>query len=170
MRVVFWSAAVVVATLFTSASPVIGAAGRRQAAERPTLSVGAETRLLVVAPHPDDEMLGVAGLTQRVRELNGNVHVIYLTDGDGYPEGVQVQDHIETPSSSDYRGYGRRRRSEARAALRAIGIPDEAHTFLSFPDGGLWFLNGFVRANEVFSRPGPPHVVLPARRNLCCDQ
>jgi LmbE family N-acetylglucosaminyl deacetylase len=30
-----------------------------------------------------------------------------------------------------------------------------------------WFLNGFARTNEVFSRPAPPHVVLPRRRNPC---
>ena len=33
-----------------------------------------------------------------------------------------------------------------------------------------WFLDSFARANEIFSRPAPPHVVLPARRNLCCDE
>src|SRR5205823_1038448 len=30
-----------------------------------------------------------------------------------------------------------------------------------------WFLIGFARANEVFSRPGPPHVVLPIARDPC---
>ena len=33
-----------------------------------------------------------------------------------------------------------------------------------------WFLAGFARSNEVFSRPAPFRVVLPSRRNLCCDQ
>jgi LmbE family N-acetylglucosaminyl deacetylase len=93
--------------------------------------------LLVLAPHPDDETLGAGGLIQRVRTLGGNVQIVYLTDGDGFPEGVQVADHVETPSASDYRGYGRERRSEARAALRVLGVPADAHTFLSFPDSGL---------------------------------
>jgi hypothetical protein len=30
-----------------------------------------------------------------------------------------------------------------------------------------WFLDGFARANEVFSRPAPVKVVLPIRRNVC---
>jgi hypothetical protein len=30
-----------------------------------------------------------------------------------------------------------------------------------------WFLDGFARSNEVFSRPAPAKVVLPIRRNVC---
>jgi hypothetical protein len=30
-----------------------------------------------------------------------------------------------------------------------------------------WFLDGFARSNEIFSRPKPARVVLPVRRNLC---
>src|SRR6185503_19866234 len=33
-----------------------------------------------------------------------------------------------------------------------------------------WFLDGFARSNEMFSRPPSTRVVLPSRRNLCCDR
>jgi LmbE family N-acetylglucosaminyl deacetylase len=33
-----------------------------------------------------------------------------------------------------------------------------------------WFLDGFARSNEVFSRPKPFRVILPSRRSPCCDQ
>jgi LmbE family N-acetylglucosaminyl deacetylase len=126
------------AVVGTLLSPHVHAgAPQRGRPPRPQLTVSSGARLLVIAPHPDDEVLGAGGLIQRVHSLGGNVHVVYLTDGDGYPEGVQVEDHVETPSASDYRGYGRRRRGEARNALRALGLPNDAHTFLSFPDGGL---------------------------------
>jgi LmbE family N-acetylglucosaminyl deacetylase len=115
--------------------------GRRFAPAQPgahqTIAIDASTRLLVVAPHPDDETLGAGGLMQRVREAGGSVHVVYLTDGDGYPEGVRFEDHVESPRPADYRGYGRRRRGEARAALGVLGFRRDAATFLSFPDGGL---------------------------------
>jgi LmbE family N-acetylglucosaminyl deacetylase len=103
----------------------------------PRLAVDGDTRLLVIAPHPDDEILGAGGLMQRVRDAGGLVHVVYLTDGDGYPEGVRAEDHIETPRPADYRGYGRQRRREARAALATLRLGAYDHTFLSFPDGGL---------------------------------
>jgi hypothetical protein len=30
-----------------------------------------------------------------------------------------------------------------------------------------WFLDGFVRSNEVFSRPAPSRVVLPLKHSYC---
>jgi len=33
-----------------------------------------------------------------------------------------------------------------------------------------WFLDGFARSNEVFSRPKPFKAILPSRRSPCCDQ
>src|SRR5437879_982550 len=113
---------------------------RRQPRPRPAiLELPEATRLLVVAPHPDDEMLAAAGLTQRVLETGGTVRVVYLTCGDGYPEGVKDDHHVRAPTAIYYRVYGRQRRREARAALAALGFGPSrySYTFLSFPDGGL---------------------------------
>jgi LmbE family N-acetylglucosaminyl deacetylase len=104
-----------------------------------TLTVTADTRLLVIAPHPDDEILGAGGLMRRVHDLGGWVHVVYLTDGDGYPEGVRLEERgkKKNPSSSDFRDYGRRRQREAHDALKMLGLDEHDATFLRFPDGGL---------------------------------
>ncbi|PYR55721.1 MAG: hypothetical protein DMF91_23620 [Acidobacteria bacterium] len=48
----------------------------------PQVSISRETRALVVAPHPDDEMLAAAGLMQRVHAAGGAVRVVYLTGAD----------------------------------------------------------------------------------------
>src|SRR5262245_46207852 len=119
-----------------SADVNAGAARRGRARRQPppAFVVPSATRLLVVAPHPDDETLGAGGLMQRVRATGGAVKVVYLTDGEGYPEGVRIEDHVASPTTNDYRGYGRRRRHEAAGAL---GLAPSAATFLSFPDGGL---------------------------------
>src|SRR5437763_13071541 len=55
---------------------------------RPVFPLPDATRLMLVAPHPDDDMLGAGGLMQRVLETGGTVRVVYLTDGDGDAEGV----------------------------------------------------------------------------------
>lgn len=95
------------------------------------------TRLLVIAPHPDDEALGAAGLIQRVRAAGGQVHVVLLTSGDGFPEGVEVAAGVAHPAPSDFRGYGVRRERETREAMALLGLRPEAVTFLGFPDEGL---------------------------------
>lgn len=38
-------------------------------------------RLLVIAPHPDDEVLGCGGLIKKIKSVGGKVYVQYLTVG-----------------------------------------------------------------------------------------
>jgi LmbE family N-acetylglucosaminyl deacetylase len=103
-----------------------------------TLTVQPDARLLVVAPHPDDETIGAGGLIQSVREAGGAVRVVYLTDGEAYPDGVRAVGHRSKPYPVNYRDYGKRRQREARDALRTLGVDDaNALTFLGFPNNGL---------------------------------
>ena len=39
-------------------------------------------KLLVIAPHPDDEVVGCAGFIKRIKDEGGKVYVLYLTVGD----------------------------------------------------------------------------------------
>jgi hypothetical protein len=66
------------ATLITAGCAVIATASPPQPPATP-LRVGSGERLLVIAPHPDDEILGTAGLIQRVREHAGRVDVVLVT-------------------------------------------------------------------------------------------
>jgi len=40
-----------------------------------------QQRLFVVAPHPDDEAIGYAGPTARVKALSGQVYVMIVSAG-----------------------------------------------------------------------------------------
>jgi LmbE family N-acetylglucosaminyl deacetylase len=92
---------------------------------------------MVFSPHPDDETLAAAGLIQRVLGLGGSVKVVLMTSGDGFPEGVEMQNRIARPTAQDYRNYGKLRKKEARRALQILGLKKEEIVFLNFPDGGL---------------------------------
>jgi LmbE family N-acetylglucosaminyl deacetylase len=92
---------------------------------------------MVFSPHPDDETLGAGGLIQRVLHLGGAVRVVFLTSGDGYPEGVESEEHIAHPTAQDYRHYGTLRQGESRQVLATLGVEEQAVTFLGFPDRGL---------------------------------
>lgn len=39
-------------------------------------------KLLIVSPHPDDEVLGCGGLIRRIKDQGGKVHILFLTVGD----------------------------------------------------------------------------------------
>jgi len=52
-----------------------------------------DARLLVIAPHPDDEVLGCAGLIHRIKAAGGKVFVLFLTLGttaDYSPQGIST--------------------------------------------------------------------------------
>jgi LmbE family N-acetylglucosaminyl deacetylase len=95
------------------------------------------TRLMVFSPHPDDETLAAGGLIQRVLSLGGSVKVVFMTSGDGFPEGVEKENRIARPTAQDYRNYGKLRKKEARQALHVMGMKKQDIVFLNFPDGGL---------------------------------
>ncbi len=137
------------------------------------LDVPDATRLLVIAPHPDDDVLGAGGLMQRVKAGGGAVRVVYLTDGEGYPEGVKQEDHVEAPTAKDFLGYGKQRRGEARAALLRLGLADAFQTFLGFPDSGLCKLTrvywserrGAYRSPYTrLTRPQKSEILMPSTR------
>lgn len=41
-----------------------------------------QQRLLVIAPHPDDEVIGCGGLIKKIKDEGGKVYVLYMTVGD----------------------------------------------------------------------------------------
>ena len=89
-----------------------------------SLEPPAGTRLVVVAPHPDDETLAAGGLIQRVLAGGGRVRVVVVTDGDGFLEAAaRLSGHPE-PTAEDYRALGRARAGELAVATRQLGVGD----------------------------------------------
>ncbi|GKT10375.1 PIG-L deacetylase family protein [Desulforhabdus sp. TSK] len=116
--------------------------------------ISQQTRLLVFSPHPDDECLGAGGLIQRVLSEGGKVKVAFMTSGDGYPEGVEMEEHISHPKSEDYLEYGKEREEEAIKALTLLGMQKQDIVFLGFPDGGLNYLLWKYRSDpQAYTSP-----------------
>ncbi|MFP5288660.1 MAG: PIG-L family deacetylase, partial [Thermoanaerobaculia bacterium] len=81
-------------------------------------------RVLIVAPHYDDEVLGCGGLAAQLAAGGAVVRVLFLTDGSGGVEEVEDRD-----------AYRERRRQEAEQAVTALGA--EGCDSLALPDGAL---------------------------------
>jgi LmbE family N-acetylglucosaminyl deacetylase len=118
------------------------------------LHISHATRLMVFSPHPDDETLGAGGLIQRVLQSGGKVKLVYMTSGDGFPQGVEMEDHVSIPTAMDYREYGILRRSEALRATATLGLKKRNVIFLGFPDGGLSYLRSkFLTTKSPYTSP-----------------
>jgi len=104
-----------------------GPGGLDEVPERDPATVRPRGRVVVVAPHPDDEVLGVGG-TLAVWAAEGTVVVVVaVTDGEGsHPDSPTL-----TPAA-----LADRRAEERRAALAALGI-EAAVDRLRLPDGAV---------------------------------
>lgn len=99
-------------------------------------------RLLVLAPHPDDESLATGGLILRALARGAAVRVLFATDGDNNPWPQRFVERRWTVSPRDRARWGRRRYAEAHAALAVLGLGPQAARFLHLPDRGLTRLLG----------------------------
>ncbi|MCS7065980.1 MAG: PIG-L family deacetylase, partial [Fimbriimonadales bacterium] len=94
-------------------------------------------RLLIVAPHPDDEVLGCGGLIAEAVRRGALVRVVFLTSGDGYPAAATLLCR-STPTPKDFLELGRLRMREARQAVQVLGLSPRDLVFLGYPDRQLW--------------------------------
>ncbi|KRE93769.1 GlcNAc-PI de-N-acetylase [Frateuria sp. Soil773] len=101
------------------------------------LNLNARTRLLVVAPHPDDESIATGELIQQVRAAGGEVRILLLTDGDNNPWPQRWLERRLRVGPADRRRWGRRRRDEVEQALRLLGVEPAALHAFGWPDMGL---------------------------------
>jgi LmbE family N-acetylglucosaminyl deacetylase len=85
--------------------------------------------VLVVAPHPDDEVLACGGVIQQHLAQGDAVKVVLLTSGDGQRWGLL--------SSLDFVRLGEMRFEESLRALAHLGLTDRDVFRLGYPDRGL---------------------------------
>jgi len=118
-------------------------------------------RVLVVAPHPDDEALGAAGAIQAAVEAGADVHVVYLTHGESNEISALFYQKKPMILKSDFVKVGRVRKREAVEAMALLGVPEKNLIFFGYPDMGtmpMWerfwssvkpFRSFFTRINKV---------------------
>jgi LmbE family N-acetylglucosaminyl deacetylase len=101
--------------------------GSRQLAELPPLCPTRPRRLVVVAPHPDDEVLGAGGLLQYMDCAGVETVVVAVTDGEASHPAAGAQGD-DLPAI---------RAAEARVALERLGCQGTRIQRLGFPDGAV---------------------------------
>jgi LmbE family N-acetylglucosaminyl deacetylase len=102
-----------------------------------TLSLSGADRLLIIAPHPDDESIAAGGLLQAAKAAGAVLRVLVLTDGDNNPwpqRWVEKRWRIDAAARAR---WGARRREEAEVALELLGVSRKDVRFLALPDLGI---------------------------------
>jgi LmbE family N-acetylglucosaminyl deacetylase len=109
--------------------------------------ITSKDRLLIIAPHPDDETLACSGAIQQAIEAGAPVKVVWLTCGDGFEWDELFLSHRAILPQDGMIELGKLRAKEARQATRELGLADKDGIFLGYPDGSLLrlFLDYYAR-------------------------
>jgi LmbE family N-acetylglucosaminyl deacetylase len=99
-----------------------------------SLELSPATRLMILAPHPDDESLGTGGLIQQAIAAGAAIRTVFVTDGDNNPWPQRYLEHRWTIGPEERRRWGARRRREAIQALATLGLGVEHAVFLGMHD------------------------------------
>lgn len=170
-----WLCFVLPVIYFAAAS--LGFAHRHQRANRALTYIQlpltqlptAQTRLLVFAPHPDDETLGCAGLIQQTLKAGGAVRSVIITNGDSFRTAVECENHTLHVTAKDFIRFGIERADESRTAMVHLGLNSKDILFLGYPDQGLrtiwnrhWAPSSLYRSPTTLASHAPyPDLVTP---------
>lgn len=137
-------------------------------------------RILVIAPHPDDETLCCGGYLQQAVTAGAAVGVVWITAGDSFEIDAIVTERTLRPKGPGLEKLGVRRIAEGHAAADRLGVPRAQQVLLGFPDRDLHALlhgpssaplrSRYTGANAVpyaeALHPGSPYTGADLRRDL----
>ena len=133
--------------------------------ERPA-DVGAWRRVLVVAPHPDDESLGCGGLVATLAGRGASFRFVFVTDGSASHPRSQAWPKPRLAAL---------RKAEATQALHRLGVGAQPRLFLELADAAMptaysaaW-QSAAGRVAAVIREFQPDLALLPWRRDPHCD-
>ncbi len=110
-------------------------------------------KTLIIAPHPDDEVLGCSGLIRRMIENGKEVHVVILSGGGKSHGGCCHIDETTLISS---------RRELSRKAAGILGLPHDRLHFLDYPDGNIHYEDPETeRLHALIQELAPDAVFVP---------
>ncbi|MEI7602353.1 MAG: PIG-L deacetylase family protein [Opitutae bacterium] len=96
-----------------------------------------DARILILAPHPDDECLGTGGLIQQALANGAKIKVIFITNGDNNPWPQRYLEKRWSIGPEERKRWGARRKIEAENSLQILGDSKVATHFLGLPDAGI---------------------------------
>ncbi len=125
-----------------------------------------KNRVVVFAPHPDDEILGCGGTIAKKISEGYEVIIVFLTDGRyAFSEMLNID---TDPTPSELKEI---RKEEAKRGTKLLGIYPENLIFLDIEDGKLGENEEVAgkRIAEILSKSLPKEVYFPQEREFNHD-
>lgn len=94
-------------------------------------------RILVIAPHVDDETIGAGGIILSSLIRKAKLKVVYVTNGDDNIGAAVKEEKSLRYSPEEFVQLGERRMEEGKKAMEILGLETKDLVFLGYPDKGL---------------------------------
>jgi LmbE family N-acetylglucosaminyl deacetylase len=98
------------------------------------VTLDASDRILILAPHPDDETIATGGVIQKAVAMGLPIRVVFLTYGDNAETSFVVYRKRPVVHGKAVQQMGLVRHDEAVAATGVLGLRPDQVTFLGYPD------------------------------------
>jgi N-acetylglucosamine malate deacetylase 1 len=106
---------------------------------------------LVIAPHPDDDVIGCGGTIRLHRNYGHEVFIVYLSDGE---RGIK---NLNATKTAELRKY------EAANAVRHLDVPEDHLYHLHLKDGDLINHSGSnYEFRQILERSNPDVIYVPS--------
>ena len=113
-------------------------------------------RVLLIAPHPDDEALGCAKVISDSVDKGYPVKLLVMTNGDRlFFINKKIMYDFDHNGYIDYLDYGYIRQQETIKAMGKLGLDPKNIIFLGYPDGYLWKLYNYEYNGIYFNIRNP---------------
>lgn len=101
------------------------------------LELDRHERILIIAPHSDDEALACGGLLHQAVAKGKRVEVVVVTNGDGFALATGRAYRRFRASPERFLQFGEMRQGESLQACSFLGLPEGQVHFLGYPDRGI---------------------------------
>ncbi|HOU36625.1 MAG TPA: PIG-L family deacetylase [Candidatus Omnitrophota bacterium] len=99
-------------------------------------------RVLILAPHPDDESIATGGVIQRAVKAGAEVKVVCFTNGDNNEFSFIVYEKRITFRKGIFLHMGMVRAAETMEAMRFLGVKKSDVNYMGYPDFGTMEILG----------------------------
>lgn len=103
--------------------------------------------VLIISPHPDDEILGCGGIIAAQNKRGKSVSIIFMTKGENVNENIVKEIIVEE------------RNKLTRKALSSVGHNIEKCYFLDYPDGGVSYNHPETNKLNLLIKQIKPQVI-----------
>ena len=107
-------------------------------------------KVVIFAPHPDDETIGMGGLIQKLKSEGKDVHIVVMCSGNGIPDKIPVTNYYAANISANATPADKKKLIREDAFVRIMKIYGVSYEIIGLNDSGTTDKNVFSVMERMY--------------------